>query len=217
MGRSPWTARDALVPLREVEAGASTRARAPAPRKFAGNIRLDGRDIRLKTIYLGLGSNIGDREANLRAAIERLPSPEIRILRVSPVYETEPVEYTAQRWFLNLVVEAETSLFPMQLLARIARVERELGRKRGIAKGPRTIDIDILLYGSSVVRSAALEIPHPGMTERRFVLAPLADLAANLRHPVTKKTVREMLDVAPPAVVRLIHSGLPQCKTSTQP
>ena len=170
----------------------------------------------MKTAYLGLGSNVGDREANLRAAIERLRAPDLRVLRVSPVYETEPVDYTQQRWFLNLVVEAETGLFPMQLLARVARIESALGRLRAVPKGPRTLDIDILLYGKAVVRSEALEIPHPRMGERRFVLAPLADLAPGLRHPVTHKTVREMLEAAPAQTVRLLHSGL-RCPTSTQP
>jgi 2-amino-4-hydroxy-6-hydroxymethyldihydropteridine diphosphokinase len=113
------------------------------------------------------------------------------------------VEFTEQRRFLNLVVEAETELFPMQLLTRTARVERELGRLRTVAKGPRTIDIDILLYGKTAVRSGRLEIPHPRMAERRFVLAPLADLAPDLRHPVNRRTVREMLDAAPEQMVRL--------------
>jgi 2-amino-4-hydroxy-6-hydroxymethyldihydropteridine diphosphokinase len=147
---------------------------------------------------------VGDREDNLRAAIERLAAPDLHVLRTSPVYETEPVDYTAQRWFLNLVVEAETSLFPKLLLSRTARIERELGRVRTVAKGPRTIDIDTLLYGKAVVESATLQIPHPRMAERRFVLAPLADLVPNLRHPVTHKTVREMLDAAPVQKMRLI-------------
>jgi 2-amino-4-hydroxy-6-hydroxymethyldihydropteridine diphosphokinase len=156
----------------------------------------------VKITYLSLGSNIGDREANLHAAIERLSAPDLRILRTSPVYETEPVDYTNQRWFLNLVVEAETELFPLQLLTRLGKIERELGRTRTAAKGPRIIDIDILLYGRAAIRSAALEIPHPRMAERRFVLAPLADLAPELRHPVTHKTVREMLDAAPAQALR---------------
>jgi 2-amino-4-hydroxy-6-hydroxymethyldihydropteridine diphosphokinase len=156
----------------------------------------------VKTAYLGLGSNVGDREENLRAAIERLRAV-VQVLRISPVYETDPVEFTEQRRFLNLVVEAETELFPMQLLTRTARVERELGRLRTVAKGPRTIDIDILLYGKTAVRSGRLEIPHPRMAERRFVLAPLADLAPDLRHPVNRRTVREMLDAAPEQMVRL--------------
>jgi 2-amino-4-hydroxy-6-hydroxymethyldihydropteridine diphosphokinase len=159
----------------------------------------------MKTTYLGLGSNVGDREANLRAAIERMRAPDLRALRVSPVYETEPLDYTRQRWFLNLVVEAETSLFPMQLLARVARIERALGRVRDIPKGPRTIDIDILLYGKAVIRSEALEVPHPRMNERRFVLAPLADLAPDLRNPITHRTVTEMLAAAPPQSVRKVE------------
>ena len=159
-----------------------------------------------KLTYLSLGSNIGDREANLCAAIERLSAPGLRVLRTSPIYETEPVDYTDQRWFLNLVVEAETSLFPLQLLARAQKVERGLGRVRTVPKGPRTIDIDILLYGAAVMRGDKLEVPHPRMAERRFVLVPLHDLAPALRHPVTRSTVAELLHAAPPAVVRLIHS-----------
>jgi 2-amino-4-hydroxy-6-hydroxymethyldihydropteridine diphosphokinase len=148
----------------------------------------------LKTVYLSLGSNLGDRERNLCAATERLNHAGVKVLRVSPIYETEPVDYAGQGWFLNLVVEAETNLFPMQLLVQIGRIERGLGRVRTVPKGPRTIDIDILLYGTATVRTAKLEIPHPRMTERRFVLAPLADLAAELRHPVSRRTVGELLE-----------------------
>jgi 2-amino-4-hydroxy-6-hydroxymethyldihydropteridine diphosphokinase len=101
-----------------------------------------------------------------------------------------------------MVVEAETALFPMQLLTRTGKIERALGRVRIIPNGPRTIDIDILLYGTAVVRTPRLEIPHPRMHERRFVLAPLADLAPDLRHPVSRKTVRQMLNEALPQVVR---------------
>ena len=156
----------------------------------------------MKTVYLSLGSNVGDREGNLRAALEHLNQAGIRILRVSPVYETEPVDLTGQRWFLNLAAEAEADLFPRQLLARTQKIERALGRVRTVPKGPRTIDIDILLFGNVVMNSQGLEIPHPRMAERRFVLIPLADLAPDLRHPVTRKTVREMLEAAPAATVR---------------
>lgn len=145
---------------------------------------------------------MGDRERNLQRALELLEAPALRIVRASPIYETEPVDYTKQAWFLNQVAEAQTELFPMQLLARVARVERALGRVRGIAKGPRVIDIDILFFGRAVVHTAKLDIPHPGIAARRFVLMPLADLAPGLRHPVTGKTVREMLDAAPANVVR---------------
>ena len=160
----------------------------------------------MKLTYLSLGSNMGDREANLRAAIDRVAAPGLRVLRTSPIYETEPVDYADQRWFLNLVLEAETSLFPLQLLARAQKVEHVLGRVRTVPKGPRIIDIDILLYGTAVVRTGKLEIPHPRIAERRFVLAPLHDLVPDLRHPVTRASVAEMLRSAPPAVVRLIHS-----------
>ena len=112
------------------------------------------------------------------------------------------MDLPGQRWFVNLVAEAETDLFPLQLLACAQRIERALRRVRTVPKGPRTIDIDILFYGNAVVRSATLEIPHPRIAERRFVLVPLADLAPGLRHPVTRLTVREMLDSAPSAEVR---------------
>jgi 2-amino-4-hydroxy-6-hydroxymethyldihydropteridine diphosphokinase len=157
-----------------------------------------------KTVYLGLGANIGDRERNLQRALEELEAPDLRIVRASPVYETEPVEYTQQPWFLNQAAEAETELFPMQLLARVRRAERALGRVRGVPKGPRAIDIDILFFGRAIVRTAKLEIPHPAIAARRFVLVPLADLAPDLRHPATHKTVREMLEAAPPNKVRRI-------------
>jgi 2-amino-4-hydroxy-6-hydroxymethyldihydropteridine diphosphokinase len=157
----------------------------------------------LKRIYLSLGSNIGDREANLRKAVELLEALDVHVLRASRIYETEPVDYVDQAWFLNQVVEAETALFPMQLLTRIARIERELGRTRTVPKGPRTLDIDILFYAEAVVHTARLEIPHPRMAERRFVLLPLAELAPDLRHPVTRLSVRRMLQNAPAAVVRV--------------
>jgi len=151
----------------------------------------------VKLTYLSLGSNIGDRQNNLTTAIEQLSSADLHVLRTSPIYETEPVEYTKQSWFLNLVLEAETQLFPKQLLQRTQRIERALGRVRTVPKGPRTLDIDILFYGTSVIQTPELEIPHPRIAERRFVLAPLADLAPDLRHPVTHKTAREMLEAAP--------------------
>jgi 2-amino-4-hydroxy-6-hydroxymethyldihydropteridine diphosphokinase len=157
-----------------------------------------------KIVYLGLGSNIGERQRNLQRALEQLEAPDLRILRASPIYETEPVEYTKQPWFLNQVAEAETELFPLQLLGRVGRVERALGRVRGVPKGPRVIDIDILFFGRAIVHTSRLEIPHPGIADRRFVLMPLADLAPDLRHPATRKSVREMLDAAPAHKVRPI-------------
>jgi 2-amino-4-hydroxy-6-hydroxymethyldihydropteridine diphosphokinase len=147
----------------------------------------------LKVIYLGLGSNIGDREALLRSALDKLQAPELRLRRVSSLYETEPMGLQEQAWFLNLVAEFESDLFPGQLLLRCQRVERQLGRRRVVVNGPRTIDIDILFIGNSVIRMAGLEVPHPRFHERRFVLAPLAELNAGLRDPATGQSVAEML------------------------
>ena len=147
----------------------------------------------MKTVYLGLGSNLGDRREHLNRARALLEAPDLRIARASSIYETEPRDFLDQPWFLNQVIEANTTLFPRQLLARLQKIEREIGRKRTIAKGPRVIDIDILLYGESIVQSSALQIPHPRMPDRRFVLEPLTELAPDVRHPVTKKTIREML------------------------
>ena len=151
----------------------------------------------MKTIYLSLGSNIGDRAANLSRAIEALPARGVRVARQSSVYETEPVELREQAWFLNCVVEAETDLMPMQLMHELLAIERDMGRLRRVAKGPRLIDMDILLFGTSVVRTAELEIPHPRMVERRFVLVPFAEIAPGARHPVLLKTIAELLAETP--------------------
>ena len=147
----------------------------------------------MKTVYLSLGSNLGDREGYLRQAIALIGAAGVRVLRLSSLYETEPLEVRDQPRFLNLVVEAETELFPKQLLARLLKIELDLGRRRGRPKGPRSIDIDILLYGRSVIESAELRVPHPRLAERRFVLEPLAELAPGLRHPVNHRTIRELL------------------------
>ena len=147
----------------------------------------------MKTVYLSLGSNSGDRDALLARALERLASDDIRVLRTSAVYETEPRDFPDQPWFLNQIVEIETSLFPKQLLSRLQKIELGLGRVRHQWKGPRTIDIDILFYGNAIVSTPGLEIPHPRLMDRRFVLEPLAELAPDLRHPRTRQSVREML------------------------
>lgn len=159
----------------------------------------------MKTAYLSLGSNLDDREGNLRRALEMLASPEIRVTRVSSIYETEPQDVRHQPWFLNLVAEIETSLFPMQLLNRIQKIEKELGRKRIVAKGPRTIDIDVVLFGNFVIDTPQLTVPHPRMQDRRFVLEPLAELAPELRHPVTRQSAREMLAGTAGQVVRKLQ------------
>lgn len=158
----------------------------------------------MKIVFLGLGSNVGDREQMLQAALDCLHSRDLTIVRVSSVYETEPRDVRGQRWFLNLVAEAHTDLFPMQLLARLGRIEHELGRRRIASKGPRSIDIDILLFGNSVVNTATLTIPHARLAERRFVLAPLAELAPDLRDPVSRRTIREMLGAVSAQAVRKV-------------
>ncbi len=156
----------------------------------------------MNLVYLGLGSNVGDSEAILQSALQKLNGPDLKLQRVSSLYETEPIGFRQQRWFLNLVAEFETDLFPKQLLHRIQRIENELGRKRTIRNGPRTIDVDILLYGSFVVSTEELEIPHPRYRERRFTLAPLAELNPQLRDPTTGKTVTDMLADLPGQVAR---------------
>jgi 2-amino-4-hydroxy-6-hydroxymethyldihydropteridine diphosphokinase len=147
----------------------------------------------MKTVYLSIGSNVGDREIHLARAVERLAEDDLRVLRASGVYETEPRDVPDQAWFLNQVVEAETELFPIQLLSRLQKIERALGRLPTRPKGPRAIDLDILLYGDAIISVPGLDIPHPRMGDRRFVLEPLAELAPELRHPRTGQTVREML------------------------
>ncbi len=164
-----------------------------------------------KTVYLSLGSNIGDRMANLHAAITALGALG-KVTAVSSFYETEPVEYTQQPWFVNCAVALETEKMPKQFLSALLKIERDMGRSRKISgrKGPRPIDIDILLYGSSVIDTPSLQIPHPAMHQRRFVLQPLAEIAPEERHPVLKKTVRELRDSLPPgqAVQKMAASRL---------
>jgi 2-amino-4-hydroxy-6-hydroxymethyldihydropteridine diphosphokinase len=147
----------------------------------------------LKIVYLGLGSNMGDREALLKSALDALEAADLRLRRVSSLYETEPIGLREQRWFLNLVAEFETDLLPRQLLHRMQKIERSMGRRRTVENGPRTIDIDILLYGNVVMKIDELEIPHPRYRDRRFTLAPLAELNPDLKDPVTRKTMAEML------------------------
>jgi 2-amino-4-hydroxy-6-hydroxymethyldihydropteridine diphosphokinase len=160
----------------------------------------------LKTVYLSLGSNLsthsGGREAMLQAAIEALPAAGVQITRTSSIYETEPLERRDQHWFLNMVAECRTELFPVQLLGRLKKIEVQLGRKRTVPKGPRNIDIDIILYGNAVLRTPELEIPHARFRERRFVLIPLKELAPDLRDPVTRRTVSDLLTAAPAQTVR---------------
>jgi len=146
--------------------------------------------------YLSLGSNVGVRENHLRDAIRRLGSLG-RIVSVSSFYETEPVEFTEQAWFLNCAVALETAAEPAEIMRDLLAIELEMGRKRIQKKGPRSIDIDILLLGDVVMNTPDLVIPHPAMAKRRFVLAPLVEIAPDVRHPVLNKTLRELLEDLP--------------------
>lgn len=149
-----------------------------------------------KTVYLSLGSNIGDRDANLRTAIAKLG--EIgNVIAVSSFFETEPIEFAAQPWFLNCAVALRTELMPKLFLAKIQAIEQEMGRRRVQPKGPRSIDIDVLLFGNSVISAPQLEVPHPAMHQRRFVLEPLMEIAPDVRHPVLKRSIRELLHNLP--------------------
>lgn len=143
-------------------------------------------------VYLGLGANVGDREGNLVRALEML-GEGVRVQAVSSLYETEPVGYTDQPWFLNIVCRGTTSWEALQLLALVKRIEASLGRVPSFPNAPRPIDVDILLYGDSTIDMPELTVPHPRMAERAFVLVPLVELAPELVHPTMGKTVESML------------------------
>lgn len=148
-----------------------------------------------KRSYIGLGSNLNNREANIIEAIKRLDSaPGIVVANRSSLYETEPVGYKDQEWFINAVVGVNTILLPRRLLETCLRIEDEMGRIRKIQKGPRNIDIDILLYEDLIVDEEDLKIPHPAMHERRFVLVPLMEIAPHLDHPLLKRSIKEILE-----------------------
>jgi 2-amino-4-hydroxy-6-hydroxymethyldihydropteridine diphosphokinase len=147
----------------------------------------------VKAVYLSLGSNLGDREGNLRAAIEALRGARVRVGKVSSFYETEPVDYLEQPWFLNCVVDGETAVPAPELLRALREIETRIGSKKEFAKGPRLLDIDILLYGDDTIVTAELQVPHPRMLARKFVLEPLAEIAPELKHPSWSGTAMEML------------------------
>ncbi|MGB9752330.1 2-amino-4-hydroxy-6-hydroxymethyldihydropteridine diphosphokinase [Roseiflexus castenholzii] len=167
----------------------------------------DSVTMRSTTVYIGLGSNLGDRVARLREAVERLRRI-IDVTRVSHLYVHAPPGYVSDDAFINAVLEGHTTLKPLELLAELQKIERAMGRRRGIQYGPRPIDLDILLYGTLQMESLELTIPHPRLAERAFVLKPLAEIAPNLMHPVLYYTITQLLsDVDDADQVRLFNPG----------
>ncbi len=159
-------------------------------------------------MYLSLGSNVGERAKNLQNAIAALADAGVEVSRISSIYETEPVDLREQPWFLNCVVEAQTNLPPLELLQALRAIEARMGSKKLVAKGPRLIDMDILLYGDETIDTPELQVPHPRMHLRRFVLAPLAEIAPRARHPVSGLTAAEMLArAADKSQVRVVVAG----------
>jgi len=160
------------------------------------------------TVYIALGTNVGEREANLLQALQLLPESGVQIRRVSSIYETEPVDYVDQEWFLNAVLEAQTDLDALDLLSALRVIEARMGSKKAFAKGPRKIDLDILLYGNETIDTPELQVPHPRMLERKFVLIPLAEIAPNLRHPSWKAGVAQLLTATrDPSAVKKLHDA----------
>ena len=148
---------------------------------------------RPEIVFLSLGSNVGDREKNLRAAIAALPNLGVQLKKVSTIYETEPVDLLEQPWFLNCVVEGETVVPPAVLLKKLRALERQMGSKKLVPRGPRLIDLDILVYGRQTIDTPELQVPHPRMHLRRFVLAPLAEIAPDLKHPSWSGSATQLL------------------------
>ena len=146
-------------------------------------------------VFIGIGSNVGDATDNCIKAVKEIGLiKDNRIVAVSSLYRAEPISHIKQDWFINCVVKIETDLTPYSLLSDLQKVEKRLGRKRDIRHGPRTIDLDILIFNSLIIDDDKLKIPHPRMHERRFVLEPLSEIDENLIHPVIKKSIKSLLN-----------------------
>lgn len=163
----------------------------------------------MSEIWLGLGSNVGDKRANIARALDLLAGP-CRVSRVSSLYKTEPVGFKDQDWFLNCAAKADTGLDPLALLGALRSIEDKMGRKKRIKNGPRVIDLDILLYDDRTLDKDGLVIPHPRMHERLFVLAPLSEIAPSVVHPVSGKTIGELArSLRNPEQVEIYEKALP--------
>ncbi len=148
----------------------------------------------MATVYIGIGSNLGEREENCRRAIALLIKEGMKVTRLSSMIETEPWGVSNQPEFINVAIKAETVLNPHELLSLLKKVESEMGRVPGIRWGPRIIDLDILLYDDLAMKTYEIEIPHPGISERDFVLKPLAEIAPDTIHPLLKKSMAALLN-----------------------
>jgi dihydroneopterin aldolase / 2-amino-4-hydroxy-6-hydroxymethyldihydropteridine diphosphokinase len=148
----------------------------------------------MSTVYIGIGSNLGDRQKNCLRAVELLSEGGLSVTKQSSVHETEPWGLTEQPAFLNMAVEAETCFPPVELLAMLKKIEKDMGRQETVKWGPRIIDLDVLLYDDITLNTEALVVPHPLMHEREFVLVPLAELAGEFIHPVLKKKIGDLLN-----------------------
>jgi len=201
----PFRTRTPAGPLLLMRVGSTSAEVHNGRRGFRFSRHFRGPPLQ-NTVYLSLGSNIGDRAANIQKAIDRLNELGI-VTAVSSFYETEPVEFTEQPWFLNCAVAMATDRAPEEFLSAMLDIERRLGRQRAQPKGPRTIDIDMLLFGDVVVDTPDLTIPHPAMHERRFVLQPLVEIDPQARHPLLHRTASELLAALPEPGARVRKSA----------
>lgn len=166
-------------------------------------------ELNFQKAYLSLGSNLGDRKANIQQAIAALEDGNLRTLKVSSFYETEPVGFKNQPWYLNIALEIETTLSPLELLERCKEIERSMGRVKAFADAPRIVDLDILLYDDRIVSAERLNLPHPRMENRNFVLEPLAEITPELIHPVLGRSIQDLLETSSDRSIVRRYGDLP--------